>query len=248
MSPQPHEGPAEQVCLPGSVPHAVTEKEQNDCLRRLLSGFSHRCRNSLNGIKMSLYLYRRASKGHVPQCWTEIERSYQKIETLFDHLQLIYRPMTLTMVRGSLGHLIRDHHSKWRASLQSKGMALEVDPPLKEIDGDFDPIQLGIALDAMATWRAEVADSKNHTRISWRTHEGFFEIVWEEFPANSSDLPIDSRGEAGLNPDHRNCARADSLVVVMVSRILSVHDGRLERPCSRSLKWRMHWPLYRSEP
>ncbi len=195
---------------------------------------------------MSLYLFRRASKGHVPQCWTEIERNYQQIETLFDHLQLIYRPMTLTMVRCSLGHFIRDHHSKWRTSLQSKGMTLELDPPREELDGDFDPIQLGIALDAMARWRAEVAHSKNHTRISWRTHDGFFEIVWEEFPADSSDRPIDSKGEAGLDPDARTCLRADSLVLIMVSRILSVLGGRLERPCSRSLRWRMHWPLYRS--
>jgi hypothetical protein len=246
MSPQPHEGPAEQQCLSGSVPLVATEQQRNDCFRQLLSGFSHRCRNSLNGIKMSLYLFRRQARGHLPPCWTEIERTYQQLEVLFDHLQLIYRPMALTTVRCFLGQLIRDHQSKWRSSLQSKGRTLELDPPDQEVVGDFDPIQLGIGLDAMAKWRAESGESKWHTRVSWRTHDGFFEICWEEFPAALARPPIFSAGEAGLDGDPKPYRRADSFVVLLMARILAAHGGRLEKPCEASQRWRMRWPLYQS--
>ena len=52
---------------------------------------------------MSLYLFRREARGDVPDCWDEIEAIYQQVEHLFDHLQSIYRPMALTMVRSPLG-------------------------------------------------------------------------------------------------------------------------------------------------
>jgi hypothetical protein len=244
MSPQPHEGPAEQECLSGSAPPVVTEIERDDGFKRLLSGFSHRCRNSLNGIKMSLYLFRREARGRVPPYWAELENTYQQLESLFDHLQLIYRPMTLTMVRGSLGELIGAHQTGWRAILQSKERVLELDPPDREVEGDFDPIQLGIGLDALARWRAESGESKWHTRVSWRVLDGFIEICWEEFPVASSHIPALSAPRPGFIVDPKAFRRADSLVVLLVARILAAHGGRLEKPCETSLRWTMHWPQY----
>jgi hypothetical protein len=246
MSPQPHEGPAEQESLPDSVSPVVTEQERNAYFRRLLSGFSHRCRNSLNGIKMSLYLFRREARGEVPRCLDEIERTYQQLESLFDHLQLIYRPMALTMVRCAIGNLIKDHEPRWRSSLQSKGRTLELDPPEQETAGDFDPIQLGIGLDALAKWRAEAGEPKQHTRISWRIHNGFLEICWEEFPAASARRPIFSADAAGIAEDSKPFRRTDSLAILLVARILAAHGGRLEKSCEPTLRWKMRWPVYRS--
>ncbi len=245
MSPQPHEGPAEQGCLSGSVPPHATEPERIDCFRRLLSGFSHRCRNSLNGIKMSLYLFRREARGQVPPCWSEIERTYQQLESLFDYLQLIYRPTTLTTVRGSLGQLIRDHQSRWCSSFQLKGRTLKLNPPEQEVEGDFDPIQLGIGLDALAKWRAEVGESRFETRLSWETLDGAFEICWEEMPKSGGYRPMLPPREAEIAGEPKVGRPADSLVVLLLARILAAHGGRIEKPSDVSLRWKLRWPLYK---
>jgi hypothetical protein len=246
MSPQPHEGPAEQDRLSGSVSPVVTEPERNDCARQLLSGFSHRCRNQLNGIKMSLYLFRREARGKIPECWDEIERSYRQVESLFDNLQAIYRPTALTMVRCSLGQLMTDHEPILRSSLRSKGRALGLEPPEQESAGDFDPIQLGIGLDALAKWRAEAGESKSHTRIAWRTFDGFFEICWEEFPAEFGHGPSTTAREGGADVDPRPCRRVESLAELLVSRIIAAHGGRLEKSCETSLRWILRWPLHQA--
>jgi hypothetical protein len=244
MSPQPHEGPAEQECSSGSVSPVATEPERTDCFRKLLSGFSHRCRNSLNGIKMSLYLFRREARGDVPLDWAEIESTYQQLESLFDYLQLIYRPITLTTVRCSLGQLIRDHQSRWCSSFQSKGRTLELDPPEQELEGDFDPMQIGIGLDALAKWRTEVGESRSETRLGWRTLDGAFEICWEEVPTAAGHRPMVRPREAEIARESKAWRRTDSLVVLLLDRILAAHGGRLERPSDVALRWTMRWPLH----
>ena len=178
------------MCLSSSVRVQATEPGRNDCSRRLLSGFSHRCRNSLNGIKMSLYLFRRGARGEVPTCWGEIERSYQQLESLFDNLQLIYRPMTVTAVRCSLGQVIGDQQAKWRSYFNAKGRTLELVPPEREVVGEFDPIQIGMGLDSLARWRAEAGEARWHTRITWGARDDAFEICWVEFPADV-EFPLD---------------------------------------------------------
>src|SRR5262249_5336394 len=119
MSPRPHEGPAEEG-LSSSLLQIVHEPERVDRLRTVLSGFCHRCRNSLNGMKMSLYLFRREACGVVPDSWRDIEAIYQQMEHLFDHLQTIYRPMTVTTMRSPLDHLIHHHAPKWRTWCESR--------------------------------------------------------------------------------------------------------------------------------
>src|SRR5262245_55838204 len=106
MSPRPHEGPAEDG-LSSSLLGIVHDPDQLARLRGAMSDFCHRCRNSLNGIKMSLYLFRREAMGAAPDCWGEIESTYQQLEHFFDHLQAIYRPLTIAMVRAPLDELIR---------------------------------------------------------------------------------------------------------------------------------------------
>src|SRR5262249_50972723 len=94
MSARPHEGPAEEG-LSSSLLQIVHDPERVDRLRTALSVFCHRCRNSLNGIKMSLYLFRREARGAVPDSCVDLEAIYQQIVNLFDHLQSIYRPMAI---------------------------------------------------------------------------------------------------------------------------------------------------------
>ena len=165
MSPQPHEGPAEEG-LSSSFLRIVHDPEQVEGLRTVLSGFCHRCRNSLNGIKMSLYLFRREARGAVPDCWGELETLYHDIEHLFEHLQTIYRPMPITMVRSPLDDLIDHHVPKWRSWFESRGRTLQLDRPEREVPADFDPAQLGAGLDALAAWRAEAGEARALTRVT----------------------------------------------------------------------------------
>ena len=51
-------------------------------LRQELSGFSHRCRNLLNGMKMSLYFMRRGAEQPLPSWWDGLELNYRGIEEL----------------------------------------------------------------------------------------------------------------------------------------------------------------------
>ena len=52
---------------------------------------------------MSLYLFKREADGPMPECWIELERIYEELEVSFDRLQVIYRPLPVTMVRSPLG-------------------------------------------------------------------------------------------------------------------------------------------------
>jgi hypothetical protein len=241
LSPRRPEAVAETTCrFPLMIP-GMTDLQPIHDLRRLLSGFSHRCRNSLNGMKMSLYLFRREVREKVPPNWGELERTYQKIEVLFDHLQTIYRPMALTMVCSSLGQLIGERAPKWRSSLQTRGRTLQLDPPEQEEVGDFDPILLGIGLDALASWRAESTESGTQTRIGWGTRDGFLELCWEErltFAPSPAPLP-DGPSSHPSPPPH-------SLVLTLLARILEAHGGRLEAPAEPALRLKIRWPRFQS--
>ncbi len=238
---RPHESAtaAEPTLLAHSIPPVMTDPEKLHELRRLLSGFSHRCRNSLNGMKMSLYLFRREARERIPSCWGDLERKYQQIEVLFDHLQALYRPMTLTMVRSSLGLLISDRAPKWQSSLQGTERTLHLDPPAQEDVGDFDPIQLGIGLDALASWRAESTERGTHTRVGWRIHDGSFEVSWKE---QSKVLPCTSFFAIG--PGSNPTPPPHSVVLPLLARILQAHGGQLESPDESALCLKFRWPQF----
>ena len=64
MSLQPHEGSAEQGTCPSNLQlHPVDDPENLNLDRRILRHFSHRCRNSLSGIKLGLYLMKKEADG-----------------------------------------------------------------------------------------------------------------------------------------------------------------------------------------
>ena len=59
MSPQPHDGPAEEGLSSFDSLRRSRIRRGSTTSGEMLSSFNHRCRNSLNGIKMSLYLFKR---------------------------------------------------------------------------------------------------------------------------------------------------------------------------------------------
>ena len=243
MSPRPHEGPAEEG-LSSSFLRFVHDPEQVECLKTVLSGFCHRCRNSLNGIKMSLYLFRREARGAVPDCWGDLEAIYHQLERLFDHLQAIYRPMPITMVRAPLDDLIDQHVPKWRCWFESRGRTLQRDPPESEVLADFDPSQLGAGLDALAAWRAEAGDTKALTRIAWGVRDGSIEVRWDEVLSDDPPVPVEHADGFTRRDGPASSRGADMLALPILARIVAVHGGRLE--CKRE-PWfsvQLRWPQF----
>lgn len=241
MSPRPHEGPAEGG-LSSSLLQIVHDGERVDHLRAVLSGFCHRCRNSLNGIKMSLYLFRRESRGAVPDCWDQIESVYHQVESLFDHLQTIYRPMSLAMVRSPLDALIQQHLPKWRSWYESRGRCLRIDPPCTEVPGEFDPAQIGVGLDALAAWRAEVCPPGALTRVAWVVNDGSIQLRWHEVTGAHPDDPPQHAGIANGRDGARSSRPVDALALPLLARIVAAHGGRLEFEPGPGFGVLLRWP------
>ena len=245
MSPRPHDGPAEEG-LSSSLLPIVQKEEQVARLRAVLSSFCHRCRNSLNGIKLSLYLFRREARRGLPDRWAEIEAIYQQVEHLFECLQTIYRPMTITMVRLPLDELIRQHEPRWRSQLAARGIDLQIALAEPEVIGDFDPAHLGIGLDAVASWMAEACHPEGRARVSLALRDGTIEIRWELSPPPGDPMPAEHGGPSRQSICEMPTPRIDSLVLPLVARILAEHGGCLERERGVNLVVLLRWPQYRA--
>jgi hypothetical protein len=244
MSPRPHEGPAEEG-LSSSLLQIVHDPEHVERLRTALSGLCHRYRNSLNGIELSLYLCRREARGALPACWGDLETMYHQIVHLFDHLQTIYRPMALTMVRSTVDELIHQLVPKWRSWFESRDLALQLGPPDSAIPADFDPAQLGIGLDAMAAWRAEACTPGTMTRIAWTARGGSIELCWEEVVAPDPPDSFEDIGAPDPPVERSARRRVDLLELPLLARIIAEHGGRLHRTRRKPLRLLLRWPQFR---
>jgi hypothetical protein len=243
MSPQPHQGVAEDE-LSCSILRLVDDPERIENLRKMLSSFNHECRNSLNGIKMSLYLFKREADGPMPQRWLELERTYQELERLFDRLQVIYRPLSLTLVRSPFGQLVSERLPTWSSWFQHRGRALQVAPPGEDGPTDFDPMYLGLALDAFVAWRAEAGHAKFQTRLSWKVEDDSLEVTCEEVrPAGICPAVERQRASAGSS---RPLGHIDSLALPLLARIVSAHRGYLETSSEPDFTMRLRFPRFQS--
>src|SRR4051794_29215659 len=79
MRSQP-QGRSSEDALCSSLLRVVQDDRKIAQLREEISGFSHRYRNLLNGMKMSLYLVRRGADQALPALWANVEQSYGGIE------------------------------------------------------------------------------------------------------------------------------------------------------------------------
>ena len=112
----------------------------------MLRSFNHRCRNSLNGIKMSLYLFKREASGPLSCRFVELERTYRAIERSFDRFQVIYRPVSLTMVRSPFGQLVADRLPSWRAWFGSNRHSFQIEAPDQDLAGGLRPDLPGVGV------------------------------------------------------------------------------------------------------
>jgi hypothetical protein len=229
---------AERGSCASSAPGA-DDSERFDRLRQILSTFNHRCRNSLNGIKMSLYLFKRGADGPMPHGWCELERAYREIERSFDRLQVIYRPLAMSFVRSPLGQLIAERLPSWRSWFVSNDRSLEIDPPDHDPPGDFDPIYLGLGLDAFVAWRAEAGSPGVRPRLSWWTSGGSFHIAWHEDCPGADESEDSELPNAAGSPIF---ATGDSLALPLLARVVAAHGGRLERTRTHPVGITLSWP------
>jgi hypothetical protein len=247
MSPEPHDGPAQE----GLCCSRLSPVENPECIGRvrdMLSSFNHRCRNSLNGIKMSLYLYKRELGGQMPCAWEDLERSYQQLEGLFDRLQVIYRPLSLTLVRSPLGRFFDERLPSWRSCFSLRGRTLELARPADDQPGDFDPMYLGLGLDACVAWWAESGQANGNTVLSWKIADGSFEFRWEE-PLAGNGVLAQEREVENRHGSRPNGCWIDSLAHPLLKRIVSAHGGRVETNCDPAFVMTVRWPRFQvSEP
>jgi hypothetical protein len=212
----PQERPEEEA-LCTSLLRMVQDNRKIEQLREELSGFSHRCRNLLNGMKTCLYLVRRGAAGPLPPLWANIEHGYGGIEQLLDRIQAIYRPIPLTLVHAPFGSLVQDHESLWRDQFRASGRTLEIKPPDKESSCDFDPMHLGEGFDAFLSWRAAVVRPGQVARLSWRTSKAHLEVEWHE-------SAIDAQSACSLQAEQ--CPGSSlSLGLPLLARVIRAHRG-----------------------
>ncbi len=244
MRPMPHEGPAEEgLCC--SLLRLVQSDRQIQQLREELGGFSHRCRNLLNGMKMSLYFMRRGAEHPLPQWWDGLELNYRGIEELLDQLQAIYRPISLTLVRGAFRYLVQDRQRLWSDWFASGCGTLEVVPPEQESAGEFDPMCLTMGFDALARWRASAVSAGQSARISWRTGDGQFEVSWHE-SGGTAHAPIRPPGQTSPGSPSLWAAH-QPLALPLLARVMTAHRGTMEWSREPEFHALLRWPLNQSD-
>ena len=230
----PQERPAEEE-LCSSLLRIVQDNRKIEQLREDLSGFSHRCRNLLNGMKMSLYFVRRGADRPLPAWWADVEQSYGGIEQLLDRLQVIYRPMTLTLVRAPFRSLVQDHEPQWRDSFGGSSRTLAIVPPAEECSCAFDPMLLSGGFDAFLRWRASMLLPGQRARLSWRTVGRPTRGVLAGEPGRASiRRGIRTRSLPGAG-DARS--RSPMLALPLLARVVTAHQDPSSGPIRRTFRW-----------
>ncbi len=200
-------------------------------LHELLGGFCHKCRNTLNCLKMSLYLAKRDSEPDVLATLNQLEPHYREVEQIFDRLHAICRPITLTPVTLDLALLIDQRRLAWDAWMAARQRPLVVCSPREPAVGQYDPNCLGQGLDALVSWRAAAGTPREPARLRWHVHEQHFRLEWEERSAGGFDTPAIEAGPSA------------SLALPLLMRVVSAHGGRLDLSVRDELLIGLSWPL-----
>jgi hypothetical protein len=227
---------SEAQSLAASLGRLVADPDRVGALHSILGPFCHQSRNVLNSVKMSLYLVQREESRKPVEAWAEVERRYRDVEQLYDRLQSICRPYSLTCVRMPLSLLIEDRRATWLAWYSDRGKRLELVAPHEPDVGDYDPNSLAQALDALVAWRADDVETGDSACLCWWTKGGQFHLEWTESDARPGGVERRRSGEAS-RPE-----RTDPLVLPLLGRVISAHGGEIElvRPSGRHL--RLCWP------
>lgn len=217
--------------LAGSLFRIAANPEMVTELHQIMGGFCHQCRNTLNSLRLSLYLANRDSSAATIPAWSDLESHYRSVERMFDRLQTICRPMRLTPIRASLSLVIDQHWAEWVAAMGATGGLLERIAPAGPDVGDFDPIRLAEGLDAFVRWRAREGTPGQRAELRWVVSDGRFALLWSESGSSAG-----AACEDGLE-------RADSLALPLLARVISAHGGTLDLSLRNGLHLGASWPV-----
>jgi hypothetical protein len=245
MSPHDQEGIA-GTGLSAAILPWVEDPGRLPELRQFLSQYIHKCRNSLHGLKMSLYLFRRGMDGSVPDTWSRLERTYHETERLLDRLQQIYRPMATSMVRSSMGDFVDERLPVWRSWFAERGLAIRANPPAHDPPGEFDPMQLASGLDAFIAWRLEDRLAPGTVQLGWQVRAGWFEVEWSEVDADRSRSHQRQMNDMAPHLLEGRCV--DSLALPLLARIAAAHGGRVTCSWNPACSLIVSWPQFQDHP
>ena len=210
----------------------ATDPARRERFYELLGTFCHQCRNHLNTLSLSFYLAGRTGLADDWALWDEQQGRYRTVEQLYDRLQQICRPMSMTPVRLPIALLWDELFPAWTEQLGCRGIVFEAVPPPSPVVGDFDPTRLRPALEAFAEWRTRAARQPGAVTFSWREEDDHCHLEWTEFAALEANAPEPSSAEG-----------ADALALPFLARVLSEHGGSLEVEPRHGFEVHMRWPL-----
>ncbi len=240
---QSADGVAEGARSRGAVAPRRNDPVTAEPAPRILRHFSHRCRNSLSGIKLGLYLLKKEVQGPSRSHWHDLGRRCDEIEKLFDRLDRIYQSAPLTLVRSPLGPLFAERLPLWRTLYPDWAQTIVLDPPKHDAAGDFDPSQLGLGLDALVMSRAESGKSRE-PRLAWRATGSQFEISWQETSARPANQAGSSAEPQPVGQSGECCA---SLALLLLARVAADHGGGLETGEEAAMRIQIQWPQFRKD-
>lgn len=238
----PHDGSAElRLCdaLLGLVDHG-----RLDSLQQSLRGFNHRFRNLLNSLRMSFYLAKRSGFQEGSRRWDEIDQAYKEVEEFQTRLQTIYQAMPLTLIDGRFGALAAERESIWVDWFRQNGNELVLNAPDPEMEGRFDPMYLGTALDGFIAWRAVAILRGGRATLRWTTNDEGFAIDWSERAGASMVEPNDP----ARPPGESLSLTTASLSLPFLARVAAEHGGGLSWTREPDVEARIRWPLTAPKP
>jgi hypothetical protein len=231
----------------------VGDPDRVAALHQILGPFCHQSRNILNSLKISLYLAHRkdtpekSATGEI-RVWEDVEERYRVVEGLYDRLQMMWRPLTLTLVSMSLSLLLEDRRRAWVADFAAHGRGLDMRLAGKADAGEYDPHWLGLALDAFVAWRASAGERGREAELRWSTRGGQFHLEWLEPPSPSNPSTAPVTGEGAPAAATRASDRPEPLALPYLSRVIAAHGGILELLEPAGCHLRLCWPQVAHRP
>ena len=197
-------------------------------LDSLISEYCHTLRNRLNSVSLSIYLARRGGSYSMEE-GLQLDRAYRRIERLVDQFQWLCRPSEINLMALDLGLLLEDQRTIWEGLFFSHDCVLELAENSHCLEGLVDPCRVIRALDALVTWRSEVADPGILVVISCEIDEDEFLVTWSETKRVC--------GDSASNEEE-----AESLVLGILGRVMADHSGTLCLTGGDSFGLSLRWP------
>lgn len=189
----------------------VADPEQVALLYAHLREFCHDIRCDLSLYRMQIYLARLDANPGQDDALVEVEGRYDLLERFVLQLHTICRPMEPLRMCVSLDLIVDERNRSWAEQFARHGRTLRLGPPRREVAGHLDPTLLGNALDALATWRAELGPGAGEANVRWDVDGRQLRLRWDE--------PKPACAVAA--------GRLPSLALVFLGRVLAVHGGSL---------------------